>query len=188
MRHGGPGKDFWQGWYERHQRADRPLHRLWREHLRQFLGESPEDHWFFGGRRLMQWACGPGGPLKTNPFVNLIFSKGGGILPLYVLHLLVEQPRYGNDVMREIEKRTDGRWGSNPGAIYPLLAFLEAQGLVEGAWEAPSKRTRRFYQITERGKEELRRLKEVVRPGVEDALHVLQGVYEELYSDAPEGG
>ena len=27
-------------------------------------------------------------------------SKGGGLLPLFVLHLLAEKPRFGNDIMR----------------------------------------------------------------------------------------
>ena len=93
-----------------------------------------------------------------NPFVAIVMSKGGGLLSLYVLHLLAEKPRYGNDIMREIEERTRGRWGANPGAIYPMLTLMEERGLVEGAWEDPQKRTRRIYSLTIAGREELERL------------------------------
>jgi PadR family transcriptional regulator PadR len=170
-----------RGWQEEPLHGGGPHRHLWREYLQQCLGQPPEQHWFFGGRRLMQWICGPGSPQTINPFVGLLLSKGGGLLPLYVLHLLAEQPRYGNDIMREIETRTNGRWSSNPGAIYPLLTFMESQGLVEGEWEQPLKRTRRFYRITERGRNELYRLKEVLRPGLEDALAALRRLLEDLY-------
>jgi len=155
--------------------------RAWREYLREYFGEAPEEHWFFRGRRFAAWAGGPFGPGVSNPIVGLMLSKSGGLLPIYVLHLLDQQPRYGNELMRELEERTQGQWASNPGAIYPLLSFLEMHGLVEGRWEDPRKRTRRFYRLTERGREELRRLKEVLRPGLQGALAVLQGLLNDLY-------
>ena len=37
---------------------------------------------------------------------------------------------------------------ANPNTIYPLLRDLEARGLIEGQWEHPDRRTRRFYSIT----------------------------------------
>lgn len=107
-------------------------------------------------------------------------SRGGGLLSLYVLHLLSQKPRYGNDIMREIETRTRKRWGANPGAIYPLLTELEESGMVKGAWENPDKRTRRIYNITPNGKEELVRLKEVMRPKLEEAISVLRELSDDL--------
>lgn len=173
---------FWNGWQVRCQgMSRRQARQAWREYLREYFGQSPEKHWFFGGRRFAAWRGGPFGPGTSNPLVGLMLSKSGGLLPLYVLHLLDERPRYGNEVMREIEERTKGQWASNPGAIYPLLSFMEMQGLVEGRWEEPRKRTRRFYRLTERGREELQRLKEVMRPGLQGALTVLQDLLNDLY-------
>ena len=106
-------------------------------------------------------------------------SKGGGLLSLYVLHLLAEQPRYGNDIMRQIEVRTRGRWNANPGAIYPLLDSMEEQGLVAGVWEDPKKRTRRVYSLTPVGREELFRISQVIRPKLHEAIEVLSGLFEE---------
>jgi DNA-binding PadR family transcriptional regulator len=109
-----------------------------------------------------------------------LLSKGGGLLPLYVLHLLAQKPRYGNDIMRAIGERTHGRWASNPGAVYPLLNAMEDRGLVEGDWEDADKRTRRIYRLTPEGQDEYDRLKDVMRPKLEEAINVLRDLYDDL--------
>jgi DNA-binding PadR family transcriptional regulator len=184
---------FWQNWQDAHRTEDREHratfdHRThgsaWHTFLAEFLGVPPEKHWLFGGRRFKSWISGKWGPPSLfNPFVAVMLTKGGGLLSLFVLHLLAEKPRYGNDIMREIEDRTKGRWGANPGAIYPLLTAMEERGLVEGAWEDPQKRTRRVYSLTPAGSQELERLKEVMRPKLEEAINVLRGMYDDLSID-----
>lgn len=185
---------FWKAWHEAQQSScngthagEFDPHREWHRHFANFLGQAPEKHWLFGGRRFKPWAKGTWGPPSLfNPFVADLMSKGGGLLPLFVLHLLAEKPRYGNDVMREIEERTHGRWGPNPGAIYPLLAVMEQGGLVVGEWEDPDKRTRRVYRLTPEGQQELERLKEVMRPKLEEAINVLRELHEDLDLDEEE--
>jgi DNA-binding PadR family transcriptional regulator len=154
---------------------------MWRGHIRQAFGRKPRDHWFFGGRRLHSWLAA-GGPAHMNPFVGLVLSKGGGLLPLYVLHLLSREPRHGNDIMRQLELRSGGTWASNPGAVYPLLRLLERSGLLTGKWKDPEKRTRRIYRLTEQGRREYEELKEMMKPGLQQALSVLQAIYEDLYA------
>jgi len=153
--------------------------RAWRELLREYMAHEPRGHWFFGGRRFTAWW---GGPRGVNPLVGLMLSKGGGLLPLLVLHLLSQGPRYGNDIMREIETRSRGTWASNPGAIYPLLRVLEHQGLLSGAWEDPTKRTRRTYQLTDEGRKEYVHLKELMKPGLHEALDVMRALFDDLYA------
>ena len=187
-RHRGHRGHFWHGWHERWDTDDPDRaqiefekHAAWREHFAKFLGTSPEKHWLFGGRRFKPWISGKWGPPgRFNPFLADLMSKGGGLLPLIVLHLLVEKPRYGNDIMREIEERTHGRWGPNPGAIYPLLTVMEDDGLITGEWEDPDKRTRRIYRLTADGKGELERLKEVMRPKLEEAINILHDLSDDL--------
>jgi PadR family transcriptional regulator PadR len=157
--------------------------RMWHEHIREAFGRRPRDHWFFGGRRFLAWLAA-GGPSYMNPFVGLVLSKGGGLLPLYVLHLLWRKPRFGNDIMRELEQRSNGTWASNPGAIYPLLRLLERNGLLRGQWEDADRRTRRIYHLTEQGRQEYLQLKEMMKPGLEEALGVLRELYDELYEKA----
>ncbi|MFN2158807.1 MAG: PadR family transcriptional regulator [Anaerolineales bacterium] len=186
-RHGHHNR-FWHRWHEQKymdedERAQfkREMRTAWRDHFAEFLGTPPEDHWLFGGRRFKPWATGTWGPPgRFNPFVADLMSKGGGLLPLIVLHLLSEMPRYGNDIMREIEERTQGHWGPNPGAIYPLLTLMEDGGLIAGDWEDPNKRTRRIYRLTDAGKGELVRLKEVMRPKLEEAINILRDLSGEL--------
>ena len=71
------------------------------------------------------------------------------LFPLLVLHLMRDEPVYGNRLMGAIEEMTEGMISVNPNTIYPLLRDMEARGLIEGAWEHPDRRTRRFYSITE---------------------------------------
>ena len=182
---------FWQEWADAKHSFDGSEggtdfeHRhAWMQHFEAFMGVDPEKHWLFRGRRFKPWFSrrwrSPG---LFNPFVAVIMSRGGGLLSLYVLHLLSQKPRYGNDIMREIETRTRKRWGSNPGAIYPLLTELEKSGMVKGTWEDPDKRTRRIYNITPDGKDELVRIKEVMRPKLDEAISVLRELSDDLQFD-----
>ena len=152
----------------------------WREFFHEFTGAWPEEHWAFGGRRFSPWHQG----MDTfNPFVASLLSKGGGLLPLLLVHLLSQRPRYGNELMELIAERTAGQWVANPGAIYPLLTLLEKQGLIEGEWEDPRKRTVRIYRLTEVGEQEMARLKAIIRPKLEEAIEVLQHLVRDLDGD-----
>lgn len=143
----------------------------WRQHFNNYMGAYPEDHWLFSGRRFRPWH---GGRARFNPFVANLMSMGGGLLPVLVLQLIAEEPRYGNEVMKLIRERTAGQWTANPGAIYPLLTQLEEEGFISGDWEDTRKRTMRIYQITPEGEEELARLKDIIRPKLSEAISVLQ--------------
>ena len=188
MRH---QRRFWRKWHEAYDDSCKdksaPEHDpriAWRKHFAEFLGTPPEEHWLFSGRRFKPWASGDLGPPGLfNPFVADLMSNGGGLLSLLVLHLLSEKPRYGNDIMREIEDRTQGGWESNPGAIYPLLSIMEQRDLVHGEWEDLEKRTRRIYRLTPQGHQELERLKEVMRPKLEEAIDVLRKLHKNFESD-----
>ncbi|MFQ5923008.1 MAG: helix-turn-helix transcriptional regulator [Anaerolineales bacterium] len=184
-------KRFWQSWGDSwtDESPGFDYGQAWRKHFTSFLGVAPEEHWVFKGRRFKPWTSGKLGPPGLfNPIVAMVLSRGGGLLSLYVLHLLAEKPRYGNDIMKEIELRTRGGWGPNPGAVYPLLTSMEERGLVEGKWEDPEKRTRRIYRLTPAGKDELERLKEVMRPKLEDAIQILRHLNADLDLDVEGGG
>ncbi len=182
-------RDFWKAWRDEQRRRWEtgaawesnvpPLEmaHAWREFFRTFMGDWPEGHWIFGGRRFSPWHQGQA---SFNPFVANLLSKGGGLLPLYMLHLVSQKPRYGNEIMEIIAERTGGQWVSNPGAIYPLLTELEQQGLIEGIWEDPQKRTIRIYSLTKAGEQELARLKAIVDPKLKEAIDVLQNLMHDL--------
>ena len=172
--HHGHSKDFQIG-----QALSPKEMEAWREFFNQTFGTWPEEHWIFGGRRFSPWHQG----MDTfNPFVATLLSKGGGLLPLYVLHLIAQEPRYGNEIMDLLAERTNGQWVSNPGAIYPLLTLLEKENFIEGKWEDPEKRTIRIYTITPTGQAEVVRIKMIVTPKLLETVQVLQKFTDDFQS------
>ena len=69
-----------------------------------------------------------------------------------LLCLIGRQPMYGYQIIKELDKRSQGYFKFKEGTIYPALHRLERSGLIEGKWEMlPSGRQRRYYHITEKG-------------------------------------
>ncbi len=69
----------------------------------------------------------------------------------------------------------------NPNTMYPLLREMEGKGLIEGSWEHPDKRTRRFYAITKDGEAEYRRLTEEVEPFLDSVIRSVTLIKREIY-------
>ncbi len=103
------------------------------------------------------------------------------VFPLLTLHLIAREPAYGNRLIEEIEAITDGIISVNPNTIYPLLRDLEARGLIEGQWEHPDRRTRRFYSITPTGRKEYRRLVAELEPFLDSVIRSVTLVKREIY-------
>lgn len=73
-----------------------------------------------------------------------------GFLRYQVLELLSEKSLSGSEIMREIEKRTNGCWRPSPGSVYPLLAWLQDNGYIR---EVPVEEGGvRRYTLTEEGR------------------------------------
>jgi PadR family transcriptional regulator PadR len=103
------------------------------------------------------------------------------VLPLLVLHFIREGPSYGNQLIERIAALTGGVLSVNPNTMYPLLRQLEADGLIEGRWEHPERRSRRYYSITGRGREEYEQLHRDVRPFLESTARSIEGIMREVY-------
>jgi PadR family transcriptional regulator, regulatory protein PadR len=103
------------------------------------------------------------------------------VFPLLVLHLISREPAYGNRLIEEIEGITEGVISVNPNTIYPLLRDLEARGLIEGKWEHPDRRTRRFYSITAAGRKEHRRLRGELEPFLDSVIRSVGLIKREIY-------
>ena len=105
-----------------------------------------------------------------------VFSHG--MLRLYLLKLLDESPRHGYEVIRLLEDRFMGLYAPSPGTIYPRLQRLEAEGLVTQSREGG----RKVYQITEAGREELRRRQDELdhlETEIRSSVHYLAGEIRE---------
>src|SRR3954453_23551052 len=103
------------------------------------------------------------------------------VLPLLVLHFISQGPSYGNQLMERIAEMTAGVLSVNPNTMYPLLRQLESQGLIEGKWEHPERRTRRYYSITRDGRREYKRLVEEVRPFLDSVQTSIEQIVREVY-------
>jgi PadR family transcriptional regulator PadR len=106
------------------------------------------------------------------------------VLPLLILHYISATPSYGNQLIDRISGVTAGVVSVNPNTMYPLLRQLEARGLIEGQWEHPERRSRRFYSITAAGGEEYARLVEEVRPFLDSVARSIDDIVSEVYGAA----
>jgi PadR family transcriptional regulator len=118
----------------------------------------------------------PRGP--ADPFTGGLRRE---VLPLLVLHMMSAGPSYGNQLMERISTATAGVLSVNPNTMYPLLRQMEANGLIEGRWEHPERRSRRYYELTDAGRGEYQRLHDEVRPFLESVAESLQQIIREVY-------
>ncbi len=70
-----------------------------------------------------------------------------------LLYLVGQQPMYGYQIIRELERRSEGYFKFKEGTLYPALHRMEKAGLIEGKWQTLSSgRQRRYYYITDKGR------------------------------------
>jgi PadR family transcriptional regulator PadR len=69
----------------------------------------------------------------------------------------LENEQYGYSLIRRLE---DYGLEMDQGTLYPLLRRLESQGLLESDWRLEGTRPRRYYVISQAGKNILPKLKE----------------------------
>jgi PadR family transcriptional regulator PadR len=80
-----------------------------------------------------------------------------GTLDLLVLKTLSWGPLHGYSVARQIRERSDNVFLVEEGALYPALHRLERAGWIESEWGiSENNRKAKFYQLTTRGRAQLR--------------------------------
>jgi len=73
-----------------------------------------------------------------------------------LLCLINYHPTYGYQLIKELNQRSNGYFQFREGTLYPALHRLEKENLIAGKWEKlPNGQERRYYYITERGKQAL---------------------------------
>jgi DNA-binding PadR family transcriptional regulator len=85
---------------------------------------------------------GRGGPRRGRG------RAGRGDVRTALLLLLREEPMHGYQLMQAVADRTGGGWRLSPGAVYPTIAQLEDEGLVQVSSEGG----RRLVTLTEAGR------------------------------------
>jgi transcriptional regulator len=80
-----------------------------------------------------------------------------GTLDALILKTLSWGPRHGYAVARWIEELTDDALQIEEGSLYPALYRLERRGWIEAQWGiSDTNRRAKFYELTARGREQLR--------------------------------
>lgn len=78
-----------------------------------------------------------------------------GTLQTIVLQLLSEKKRmYGYEITQLVKEATDGKIQLTEGALYPTLHKMEANGLLVTEKVHIGKRLRKYYVLTDLGKEQ----------------------------------
>jgi PadR family transcriptional regulator PadR len=73
-----------------------------------------------------------------------------------VLAILAEGDSYGYAILKRVRELSGGEMEWTDGMLYPVLHRLERSGLIEARWDqAETGRKRKYYQITEAGREQL---------------------------------
>jgi DNA-binding PadR family transcriptional regulator len=73
---------------------------------------------------------------------------------LALLMLLAqESPLNGYQLMQGLEQRSDGRWRPSPGSVYPALAQLEDEGLIQAV--SRESESGRAFELTDHGRAHL---------------------------------
>jgi PadR family transcriptional regulator PadR len=79
-----------------------------------------------------------------------------GSTPLLLLRILADDKMYGYQIMRELERRSEGYFTMTAALLYPALHQLELDGLLKSEWqEGQGKRKRKYYSITQKGRKAL---------------------------------
>ncbi|HSW57106.1 MAG TPA: PadR family transcriptional regulator [Dehalococcoidales bacterium] len=73
-----------------------------------------------------------------------------------LLCLVRDQAMYGYQIIKELEKRSQGYFKFKEGTLYPALHRLEKNGWISGNWQVlQNGQPRKYYKITEKGLETL---------------------------------
>jgi DNA-binding PadR family transcriptional regulator len=86
---------------------------------------------------------------------SLVIELRRGTLVLSVLSQL-NNPEYGYSLVQKLEEKNAA---IEAGTLYPLLRRLEKQNLLVSQWDTSENRPRKFYTLSEDGKEVYERLK-----------------------------
>ncbi len=75
-----------------------------------------------------------------------------GSTTMLVLTLLKDGDKYGYEMIKELEKRSDETFSLREGTLYPILHGLEVDGMVESySKESEMGRKRKYYRLTKKG-------------------------------------
>lgn len=80
--------------------------------------------------------------------------RGAG--PVAILRLLESGEKYGYELVKLLDRQSNGVLAMGQSTLYPMLYNLEAKGLVASRIEkSDNGRPRKYYRLTDKGKRKL---------------------------------
>jgi DNA-binding PadR family transcriptional regulator len=95
-----------------------------------------------------------------------------------ILDLLKDKPRYGYELIRELEERSHGFYAPSPGVVYPTLQYFEEMGYVTSREQDGKK----VYTITNEGLKFLEDQSETVKD-IKSHMHRCSGPWSSELRD-----
>jgi PadR family transcriptional regulator PadR len=77
----------------------------------------------------------------------------GVVEPLLLFIIGELLPIHGYEIARELERRSEGYFDLTASTLYSALRRLESRGLVSSSWQYIAKQKRRYYELTEKGRQ-----------------------------------
>jgi len=78
-----------------------------------------------------------------------------------VLSVLTEGESYGYALIQRVRELSGGKIEWTEGMLYPVLHWMEKEGLIESEWrEADTARKRKYYWLRKKGRKALQEEKE----------------------------
>jgi PadR family transcriptional regulator, regulatory protein PadR len=76
-----------------------------------------------------------------------------GVVEPLLLFIIGELPIHGYEIARQLERRSEGYFNLTASTLYSALRRLESRGLVSSSWQLVAKQRRRYYELTEKGRQ-----------------------------------
>jgi PadR family transcriptional regulator len=74
-----------------------------------------------------------------------------------VLSVLTEGETYGYALIQRVRELSEGKIEWTEGMLYPVLHWMQKEGLIESEWrEADTGRKRKYYRIRKEGRTQLK--------------------------------
>lgn len=83
-----------------------------------------------------------------------------GSTSLLVLNLLENENMYGYQIIKRLSEKSENVFELKEGTLYPILHALEEKGFITSYWDESTAKKRKYYTITDQGKNGLKDKKE----------------------------
>ena len=103
-------------------------------------------------------------------YANFVVELRRGVTNMVVLKQC-QQPSYGYQLVKEL---ADSGIPLEANTVYPLLRRLEDQALLRSDWDTSTEKPRKYYQITETGRQLLAQITSYWRDSVKNIETILE--------------